>query len=301
MTEIKPSMMSHALNAAARGFFVFPAVPGKKSPLVKWGTEEPASIDTAQIVAWWTKWPDANVAIATKPSGLVVIDTDLAKPGEMAPEKWAEEGVNDGEDMLALLAEQNGDGNFDWLNTYTVRTPSSGIHRYYQKHPLLDIRNSQPIYGTWAVDVRAGGADIAGGIAFAAGSKNLEGKEYTVILDIPIRPIDDWMAVVCMRRPPMAQPTPAQSRPPEPFSKQSDTIARLVGWMASVPQGKHSAGVYWSACEMRDADVSQDQAVDAIMAGTQQWPDSRHGWDYNRVNTAVKSAYSRPKRATRYG
>lgn len=294
------SGMRYALAAALRGFFVFPAVPGTKIPLVRWGTTELATRDTVQIVAWWTKWPDANVGIATKPSGVVVIDTDLAKPGQMAPEAWAELGVNDGEDMLAMLAEKHGDGNFDWLNTYTVRTPSGGIHRYYWKHPLLDIRNSQPLYGTWALDVRAGGVDVAGGIVFAPGSVK-DDRMYEVVLDVPIAPIPDWLAVACMVRPPVSEPTPAQSRPPEPFSTEADTIARLVGWLTRQPQGSHSAGVYWVACEMRDADVSQDQAVDAIMSGCQQWGNSKHGWDYSRVNTAVRSAYGRPKRPQRYG
>jgi hypothetical protein len=36
-----------------------------------------ASTDPQQIRRWWSMWPDANVAIATGESGLVVIDVDV--------------------------------------------------------------------------------------------------------------------------------------------------------------------------------------------------------------------------------
>src|SRR6516162_1464154 len=38
--------------------------------------EKGASNDPAQINAWWQQWPDANIGIATGPSGLAVIDVD---------------------------------------------------------------------------------------------------------------------------------------------------------------------------------------------------------------------------------
>jgi len=35
-----------------------------------------ASNDAAQVEQWWERWPDANIGIATGPSGLVVLDVD---------------------------------------------------------------------------------------------------------------------------------------------------------------------------------------------------------------------------------
>jgi hypothetical protein len=78
-----------ALTYAKAGFLVFPCkaerephkpshrLPfGKatKTPLVKWGKE--ASCDEAKIREWWTKWPDALVAIPCKPNKIFLVDTD---------------------------------------------------------------------------------------------------------------------------------------------------------------------------------------------------------------------------------
>ena len=49
--------------------------PGKH-PRTARGFKE-ASTDKDQIDAWWQRWPDAGVAIATGAAGLVVIDVDV--------------------------------------------------------------------------------------------------------------------------------------------------------------------------------------------------------------------------------
>jgi hypothetical protein len=78
-------LLDAALRHADLGYPVFPCVPGKKSPLTSHGHLE-ATTDRAQIEAWWTKHPDANIGMST--DGLVVIDVDGADnpwPGD--PEK----------------------------------------------------------------------------------------------------------------------------------------------------------------------------------------------------------------------
>src|SRR5258705_14017677 len=52
--------------------------PGKH-PRTRGGFKD-ASDDPAQIRRWWSKWPDANIALATG-SGLVVIDVDGGQSG----------------------------------------------------------------------------------------------------------------------------------------------------------------------------------------------------------------------------
>ena len=59
-----PTMLDAALGYAARGIGVFPLVPGEKRPLVKHGLHE-ATTDTAQVAAWWARWPQANIGVAT--------------------------------------------------------------------------------------------------------------------------------------------------------------------------------------------------------------------------------------------
>jgi hypothetical protein len=68
-------LLDAALSYARRGWAVFPCRPRGKTPLTPHGCKD-ATTDPATIRAWWTRWPEANVGIATGRSGLVVVDAD---------------------------------------------------------------------------------------------------------------------------------------------------------------------------------------------------------------------------------
>ena len=55
---------TEALCCAARGWPVFPLIAGRKEPLTPNGFKA-AACDPDSISQWWTRWPDANVGIAT--------------------------------------------------------------------------------------------------------------------------------------------------------------------------------------------------------------------------------------------
>ena len=117
-----------ALSYLARGWCVIPVhsirsdrhctcsktactAPGKHSRLLSWKEfqSEPPSI--AQVTEWWTKWPQANIAIVTgHVSGLVVIDVDHRHGGDISVKTLS-------------LAE-----------TVTALTGGGGEH-YYFAHP----------------------------------------------------------------------------------------------------------------------------------------------------------------------
>ena len=98
-------LQASALDAAGRGWHVFPLRPGTKVPAVRhW--EHEATTDTEQIKELWSAelrrrdgWyvPEPrNVGIACGPSGLVVLDLDLAKPGQDRtrwPVQWRDHDV----------------------------------------------------------------------------------------------------------------------------------------------------------------------------------------------------------------
>src|ERR1700757_5358679 len=73
----RTKLLDAALGYAARGWAVFPTAPGAKRPLTAHGVKD-ATTDPVAILAWWSKWPDANVGIATgAASNLVVFDVDV--------------------------------------------------------------------------------------------------------------------------------------------------------------------------------------------------------------------------------
>lgn len=67
------SLVEHALQYAARGWPVFPITRSKVPYKGTHGLLD-ATTDAAQIEAWWRRWPDANVALAT--GDFTVIDAD---------------------------------------------------------------------------------------------------------------------------------------------------------------------------------------------------------------------------------
>src|SRR5262245_49991368 len=90
--------LSAALSYAARGWPVFPCRPRAKEPLTQHGCKD-ATTDPHQITQWWTRWPEANIGIATgMASRIIVIDVDVD----------TEKGI-DGEETLRTLEAQHGE------------------------------------------------------------------------------------------------------------------------------------------------------------------------------------------------
>ncbi len=113
-------MQDVALAYAARGFPVFPLLPGEKKPhgnLAPHGFRN-ATTDPAVIEGWWAKEPKANIGIPTgNVSGWVVIDTDKDDLKSL-----------DGEEALRALEKEHG----ALPKTVMQLTPRGGNHRVYR-------------------------------------------------------------------------------------------------------------------------------------------------------------------------
>ena len=155
------SRLRAALAAAEQGWPVFPLRPGQKRPratLNAW--EAKATVDPDRITAWWHRHPADNVAIATGPAGLVVVDLDLARPDEPRPAEWA--NARGGTDVFDALAARQGHPPGA---TWTVGTAGGGRHLYYRAPAVGGRwRNTAGRIG-WHIDTRA-----AGGYVVAHGS-----------------------------------------------------------------------------------------------------------------------------------
>jgi hypothetical protein len=126
--------------------------PGKH-PRTRDGVNE-ATTDERQILNWWTRWPHANVGIATgRASGILVVDADCSdgKPGMV--------------NLTKLSAKHGG-----LPTTPMINTGSGGLHLYF-------IWSDKLKTGTDVVD-KAIDVRSDGGYVIAPPSRHKSGKEY---------------------------------------------------------------------------------------------------------------------------
>ncbi|RSM34652.1 DNA primase [Amycolatopsis balhimycina DSM 5908] len=232
--------MTAALNAAARGWHVFPLRPGSKRPAGHAedgcpGTgrcagghrtwEQRATTDPGKIRAAWTHAP-YGIGIAAGPSGLCVLDLDTTKSGEEVPARWAAVGARCGEDVLAVLADEAceelpGD-------TLTVRTPSGGLHLYYRVPAGVVLRNTSGERGQglgWKVDTRAWGGYVVG-----PGTLTRAGR-YAYVWDGPVAELPVWLIE-------RLTPAPLPAAPVRPIRPASTRRSRYLDVAVRAEAGK---------------------------------------------------------------
>lgn len=154
-----PKNLDIALSLAQRGFRLFPQDRNKR-PLLK-GWPEEASSDPERIRDWARQHPTGNFAVATgKRSGILVLDVDV---------KGGQDGLKELEELELFV-------NFE--PTYTVRTPSGGLHRYFRYPATAEKVLSRPLQGHPGLEIKADGGCIT-----LPGSFYKDGREYVLVED----------------------------------------------------------------------------------------------------------------------
>jgi hypothetical protein len=112
MTAPVSNLHAWARYYASIGWHVFPLVPGTKSPFKGSKGSTEATTDLARIDAWWTAYPEANIATRPSAGGLYVYDVDPR---------------NGGTESHAALQQQHGE-----VDSYLrVDSPGGGFHLYF--------------------------------------------------------------------------------------------------------------------------------------------------------------------------
>ena len=225
--RVLTALQDAALWCAGRDWHVFPLRPGDKRPAFPdhkaarctgrdprchdghQGWEPRATTDPGRIGRAWAATP-YNIGIATGPSGLLVIDLDKPKPGEMPPPSWALPGIGDGADVLAELCQRHGQP-FPF-ETFMVRTRRGGLHLYFTAPSGVRLGNtngrSERGLG-WLIDTRG-----HGGYVVAPGSyvdlPDGTGR-YEVVYDRPPALLPDWLTALLSRREPPIPPVECRS------------------------------------------------------------------------------------------
>jgi Bifunctional DNA primase/polymerase, N-terminal len=221
-------MTSATLRAAraytTRGWPVFPCQPGRKIPATGHGFYD-ATTDPAQITRWFTRQPDANLAIATGAPGPDVLDIDQHGPagnGFAAYASLQHVGLLDG----AILH---------------VATPSGGLHAYFtgsaQRNGHLAAHH---------VDFRS-----AGGYVLAPPSQ-INGQPYRLLHRTAGHAHLDWDAVRQTLQPDRQLP------PPGPRQHHDGDLDVLARWVAVQPEGNRNAGLFWAAHRALDTNPAAD-------------------------------------------
>ena len=213
-----------ALTWVSRGIPVVPCSRVDKGAMVPGFGKDKTAEDVAkfgdpeQVSQWWSsgKFARAHVGLLTGRTtptapaslgrGLVVVDLDMPKPGtEPLTGRWA--GCAGGTDVLELLMRE---AKADWPETYTVMTPSGGLHLYFlqpEDGPLIGCATGEgeraPHIGP-LVDVRG-----VGGYVIAAGSYSAaQGRPYVRESPADLLPqqVPGWLLALLRRPAPAVAP-----------------------------------------------------------------------------------------------
>ncbi len=300
------NLIGYAITALQQGFTIFPCNPqGTMCPQsgdvidkqphlvqpdkpykIRWG--EWATRDMDRIIAAWSHSPAANPAIACGPSGLLVVDCDIAK-GEFALKGTAYEDLHDrlgpmvdGHDVLREMCQRYG-GDWDELNdTYRVQTGSFGLHLYYWWPAGLKASQASPVKGL--VDVRGNGGE-RGGYVLAAGSVTSKGP-YIAENATPVRNAPPWLVELCREKPAPARPLFAQPR-------RIGTMSGLIDTVRNAPDGNLSNALYWAARSACSDGIPIQDAIDQL---GEAYTASNGRGGHRQAEASINSAYRNQQR-----
>lgn len=208
------ALLTAALDAASRGWHVFPLRPRDKRPALhgentcpgtgacagghrKW--EQRATTDADRIRRAWSAGP-FNVGVATGPSGLVVIDLDMPKTKTNGQSLKGNEGTPSGVTTFTALCERAGQAV---PTTYRTRTASGGVHLYFTAPDEVRLPNTAGKLGQ-LIDTRA-----CGGYVVGAGSITPAGP-YEALCAPETAPVPGWLLSILQ---PAPKPAQLQTRP----------------------------------------------------------------------------------------
>ena len=181
---------------AGLGWHVFPLVAGTKSPFKGSKGSSEATTELAQVDAWWSANPDANIGTRPSAGGLYVYDVDPRNGGA--------------ESHAALQAQHGPIGSL-----LKVLSPGGGFHNYFAAPTRDDASySSQPAAG---IDGKYNG------YAVLPPSRHPNGGLYAWAGDLPgaVRadPIPQWLVQVRAPRP---------ERPPANVSGGLHDVDRIL-------------------------------------------------------------------------
>lgn len=257
-----------ALQYATAGIPVFPVREDKTPYINQW--EQQATTDKTQIEKWFREicLGGCNFGAAIGRADIVVIDTDR-------------HGKGDGEESLSALEAE---GGFCFPETFTVHTPSGGVHRYYKASGYRSKNNLRE-----ALDVKSNG-----GYVVIAGSRTEKG-EYTIykgdlstIADMPGEFLEKYGRRVTEKT------KPGETVPGIEWDSPAD-IAKAREFLQTADPAIAGAGGYETTVKtiqyLGDLAISEEKALE-LLTEPDGWNDrSEPPWDVEDLQEKIASLY----------
>ena len=196
------TLKEFAYNYVAEGFAVFPVKLDKK-PLTEHGLKDATKLRLG-VDEYWTRWPDAGIAIVT--DGLMVLDFDTEHGG-----------------LNSKLELESKHGQLP--RTRAHKTGGGGIHLIYRQPNGHKARNTVKLGGYEGVDLRADGGYIV-----VPPSPHLSGNYYELMDKSDIVPAPAWLVELTQQRPIEGSPM-SLADSPIPEGQRNHTLLGIAGAM----------------------------------------------------------------------
>lgn len=215
MTDL---LIDAALGYAAAGWPVFPCVTPSKVPLTPHGFKD-ATTEPGRIRAWWSRWPRANVAVATGAPGPDVLDVD----------------TKDSRDGMDLFDRARRAGLVQGAGAI-IRTPSGGLHVWFDgtEQPGGAVGRHK------ALELKARGGYVLLPPSYVEDATYGYAGQYELIERRDSAGVVDFAAI---RR--LLDPPRTEVRRTWPGGRDVGSLAR---WLAGQGSGNRNKALYWAAC-----------------------------------------------------
>jgi len=249
------SKLEIALALADAGCAVFPLKENGKAPACEHGFLD-ATRDAAQINAWWTETPEANIGLSTGPSNYTVVDID---PG--------------GEEAWAALRAKHG-----IPETCVVKTPR-GHHHYFVGATPKSTAGKLAEH----IDTRS-----EKGYVVAAGS-TIDGVDYIYANDADPVPLPDAIRELLQRN----EAEPIAVAPAGVVIDSPANISRATAMLRVENVSVEGSGgndlAYRIIAQVKDEGLSQAEALDVISS---EWNQRcQPPWSPDELDALVAHVY----------
>ena len=255
-TSSLKSRKDWALWWASRGFHVFPCIPGAKQPAIS-GNIEAATTNAAQVEAWWTERPDANIGCVPGKSGHFVLDVDVKGDGFATLEAL--------ERQHALLPAG-----------LSISTPSGGAHYWFRGEAATTARKLGP-----GLDTRG-----AAGYVLLPGSVLDTGGHYTLVDNDPPPPAPAWLSTAL-------RATERHETTCAPEEDSAVNVARAVAFLERAQVAVEGEGgdalTYETAGWVRDFGIGREKCLELMLAHWNERCDPP--WEEEELALKVENAY----------